>query len=104
VRSSGKKPKHGSPHPGRAGEGKIGRANKREPLVDASLPRTPEGGCRTGVQGLAGEDRQAAAVQIFVGRVNTAGPGVEGAPTPIAARACGTWNPVRVRLRLWRGR
>ena len=45
------------------------------------------------VQGLAVEERQAAAGQIFVGRVNTAGLGVEGAPTPVAARACGTWQP-----------
>ena len=45
---------------------------------------------KTGVQGLAVEERQAAAGAIFVGRVNTAGLGVEGAPTPVAARACGT--------------
>ena len=50
-------------------------------------------GWETGVQGLAVEERQAAAAQIFVGRVNTAGLGVEGAPTPVAARACGTWKP-----------
>jgi hypothetical protein len=48
---------------------------------------------KTRVQGLAVEDRQAAAGQVFVGRVNTAGLGVEGAPTPVAARACGTWKP-----------
>jgi hypothetical protein len=47
----------------------------------------------TGVQGLAVEERQAAAVEIFVGRVNTAGPGVEGTPTPVVARACRTWKP-----------
>ncbi len=45
------------------------------------------------VQGLAVEERQAAAGQVFVGRVNTAGLGVEGAPTPVAAHACGTWKP-----------
>jgi hypothetical protein len=31
--------------------------------------------------------------RVFAGRVNTAGLGVEGAPTPVAARACGTWKP-----------
>jgi hypothetical protein len=48
---------------------------------------------KTRVQGLAVEERQAAAGQVFVGRVNTAGLGVEGAPTPVAARACETWKP-----------
>ena len=42
-------------------------------------------GWQTGVRGLAVEERQAAAVEIFVGRVNTAGLGVEGAPTPVVA-------------------
>jgi hypothetical protein len=47
------------------------------------------------VQGLAVEERQAAAAQIFASCGNTAGLGVEGAPTPVAARACGTWKPRR---------
>jgi hypothetical protein len=47
------------------------------------------------VQGLAVEERQAAAAQVFAGCGNTAGLGVEGAPTPVAARACGTWEPRR---------
>lgn len=47
------------------------------------------------MQGLAVEERQAATARIFRGRVNTAGSGVEGAPTPVAARACGTWKPRR---------
>jgi hypothetical protein len=49
----------------------------------------------TGVQGLAVEERQAEAAQVFAGFGNTAGLGVEGAPTPVAARACGTWEPRR---------
>lgn len=48
---------------------------------------------KTEVQGLAVEERQAAAEGVFVGRGNTAGLGVEGAPTPVAARACRTWKP-----------
>jgi hypothetical protein len=30
--------------------------------------------------------------QIFAGRENTAGLGVEGAPIPVAAHACGMWE------------
>lgn len=96
VRSSGQKPKRVSFHPG-AGEGKTGRANVSEPLLMPRYPGLREMGWQTGVQGLAVEERQAAAVEIFVGRVNTAGLGVEGAPTPVAARACGTWKPCATR-------
>ena len=72
-----------------------------EPLLMPRYPGLREMGCKTGVQGLAVEERQAAAVQIFAGRVNTAGLGVEGAPTPVAARVCGTWKPRRGPAALW---
>jgi len=49
--------------------------------------------CETRVQGLAVEKRQAATVESTNGRESTAVPGVERAPTPVAARACGTWKP-----------
>jgi hypothetical protein len=46
--------------------------------------------CGTGVQGLAVEKRQAATGDLGTGRGSTAVPGVERAPIPVAARACGT--------------
>jgi hypothetical protein len=48
-------------------------------------------GCRSGVQGLAAEKRQALAEEPLSAGMSTAVPGVQRAPTPVAARACGTW-------------
>ena len=48
-------------------------------------------GCWSGVQGLAAEKRQAPAGERALGRESTAVLGVQEAPTPVAARACGTW-------------
>ena len=57
---------------------------------------------KTGVQGLAVEERQAAAGQIFAGRVNTAGLGVEGAPSP--GRSSRVWNVETVRHEVFHDR
>jgi hypothetical protein len=46
-----------------------------------------------GYRDRAVERRQAAAEGFGSGRVGTAVPGVERAPTPVAAHAWGTWNP-----------
>jgi hypothetical protein len=47
-------------------------------------------GCFSGVQGLAAEKRQAPAEETTLAGTSTAVLGVEGAPTPVAAHACGT--------------
>ena len=43
-----------------------------------------------GMQGLAAEKRQAPVKEIDLTGMSTAVLGVEGAPTPVAAHACGT--------------
>jgi hypothetical protein len=91
VRSSGFKPKTLSFHPTVTGEGKIGREKSSEPLVDASSSRAPHGwmvvaGCRD----MALRTRRTLAGERLRSRVSTVVPGVERAPTPIAARACET--------------
>ena len=55
------KPKGGPFHPGGRRRGKIGRANTREPLVDASLSEILVDGTYGGVQGRAAAMRQAPA-------------------------------------------
>ena len=47
-------------------------------------------GCWSGVQGLAAAKRQAPAGQRPRSGMSTAVLGVQRAPTPVAARACGT--------------
>ena len=57
------------------------------------MPRQAEPrwvGCRSGVQGLAVEKRQAPAGQAIRFGMRTAVPGVEETPNPVAARVCGT--------------
>jgi len=89
VRSPGK-PKGGPFHPGGHRRGKIGRANTCEPLVDASLSEILVDGMCGGVQGLAAAMRQAPAGKWPRHGMSTVVPGAQRAPTPIAARACGT--------------
>jgi hypothetical protein len=73
------------------GEGKAGRANSREPLVNVSSYRT----CRWFVFGrewpaLRGAD----GIRRKQRRLwDTVGHGTEGAPTPAATSACGTREP-----------
>ena len=45
-------------------------------------------GCRAGRWEAAGGDRG-----HLTGRVNTAAPGIEAAPSPAESCACGTWKP-----------
>jgi hypothetical protein len=47
-------------------------------------------GCRSGVQGLAAVKRQAPVEETTQTGMSTAVLGVEGAPTPVVARARGT--------------
>ena len=47
-------------------------------------------GCWSGVQGLAAGKRQAPAEEARSAGMSTAVLGVERAPTPVVARACGT--------------
>ena len=47
-------------------------------------------GCRSGVQGRAVVERQALAEHAPQSGMSTAVPGVQRAPTPVAARTCGT--------------
>ena len=50
-------------------------------------------GCSSGVKGLAAGKRQAPAGRGGPGRGNTVVLGVEGAPTLVVSRSCGTWKP-----------
>jgi len=95
VRSPRLKPKDGPFHPGGHRLGKIGRVNTCEPLVDASLSEIPSGGMVGGVQGLAVAKRQAPGREVALVGVSTVVPGAQRAPTPIAARMCGTRKPRR---------
>ena len=47
-------------------------------------------GCWSGVQGLAAEKRQAPVKECDLAGMSTAVLGVERAPTPVVAHACGT--------------
>jgi hypothetical protein len=77
--------------PGATGEGKAGGANTSEPLMMSCHSSSPAG-C-TGVTGAgrweaAGGDRGS-----WDGRVDTAAPGIQRAPSPAESHACGTSKP-----------
>ena len=67
----------------------------REPLVDASLSETPIDGKCGGVQGRAVAKRQTPAGKWPRSGMSTVVPGAQRAPTPVAARMCGTRKPCR---------
>jgi len=95
VRSSGGKPKRCRFHPGGSGEGKPGRVKNVNPWL---MPREAEPrmvGRRGGVKGLAVVERQAPAENAPQTGKSTAVLGAQRAPTPGAARACGTREPRR---------
>ena len=50
-------------------------------------------GLSGGVQGLAAGKRQAPAGDFLSAEMSTAAPEIQEAPTPVASRACGTWEP-----------
>jgi hypothetical protein len=62
-----------------------------EPLVDASLSEIPVDGEYGGVQGLSVAKRQTPAGKWLRSGKSTVVPGAQRAPTPVTARACGTW-------------
>jgi len=98
----GEKPKGGPFHPGGHRLGKIGRANMCEPLVDASLSATSSMG-RTAGTGTCRCDAADAGREVAPSGVSTVVPGAQRAPTPIAARMCGT-RKSRRGPDLWSGR
>jgi len=95
VRSPGESPRAACSIRAATGEGKTGRANTCEPLVDASLSEIPSGGMVGGVQGLAVAMRQVPGREVATVGVSTTVPGAQRAPTPVAARMCGTRKPRR---------
>ena len=90
VRSSGQSPRAARSIRAATGEGKTGRANTREPLVDAWLSEIPVDGKCGGVQGLAAAKRQTPAGKWLRSGMSTVVPGAQRAPSPVAARMCGT--------------
>jgi hypothetical protein len=73
-----------------AGEGNVRTGELLEPSLMPRKAEPREMECWSGVQGLAAEKRQAPAEHAPQSGMSTAVLGVEGAPTPVVARVCGT--------------